>query len=149
MTKGNDSQTKKFWIVTALGVCVLIFVLFQFNRARMAIRLTEFIHNLTPAAPQPYLLISGIFWATAGLVTIWWLVRRHPFAPNSLRAIAVLYSINYWVEQLWLAQSELRKVNWTFSAALNVFLLLILFLILSLPFVRKIFGDHNGKEPQN
>jgi hypothetical protein len=149
MKTSNDTQTKKFWIVTALVVCVLIFVLFQFSRVRMAIRLADFINTLTPAVSQTYLLVSGLVWASAGLLVIWWLVRRNAQAPLALKTAAVMYSINYWVEQIWMAQSELRKINWAFSAALNLLLLFLLFLILSLSFVRKIFGDRNGREPQN
>jgi hypothetical protein len=111
--------------------------------------MSDLIHTQIPAASQPYLLVSGLFWTAAGQLSLWWLIRRHTLAPISLKALAVLYSTNYWIEQLLLTRSDLRKLNWSFSAGINLVVLLILFLMLSLPFVRNIFGDHNGQEPQN
>jgi hypothetical protein len=145
----NYSKTKTFWIVTALVVCVLIFVLFQFGRVRMSIRLADFIESLTPSISQPYLLVGGLVWAAAGLLVMWWLVRRSSLAPTAFKALAVLYSINYWVEQLWLTQSELRSTNWAFSALINAALLILVFVTFSFVFVRKIFGEHHGREPKN
>lgn len=149
MTDTNNSKTKVFWIVTALVGSVLIFVLVQLIRLSMAIRLSSFIESLSLTVSREYLAVSGLIWAAAGLLSAWLLVRRHAFAPLSLKIIAVVYSLNYWVEQVWLSRSPLRSVNWRFSAALNIFLLLIIFLIFSHPFVRKIFGDRNGRKSQN
>lgn len=149
MTETNNSKTKIFWIVTALVGSVLIFVLVQLIRLSMAIRLSSFIESLSLPISREYLAVSGLIWAAAGLLSAGLLVRRHAFGPLSLKVIAVIYSLNYWVEQVWLTRSPLRSVNWIFSAALNIFVLLIIFLIFSHPFVRKIFGDHNGRKSQN
>lgn len=143
------SKTKVFWIVTAYVASVLIFVLLQFVRLRTAIQLTSLIENLSLTVSQEYLAVSGAIWVAAGLLSAWFLMRRHSYGPISLRAIAVLFSLNYWVEQVWLTRSPLRTVNWYFSAALTLCVLLIIFLTLSHPFVRKIFGDRNGRKPQN
>jgi hypothetical protein len=149
MTETNISKAKLFWIVTALVGSVLIFVLLQLVRLGMAIQLSGMIESLSLAVSQEYLAVSGMIWAAAGLLSAWLLLRRHAFGPLSLKVIAVVYSLNYWVEQVWMTCSPLRTVNWTFSAVLNIFLLLVVFLILSLPIVRKIFGDHNGRKPKN
>jgi hypothetical protein len=149
MAETKLTKAKVFWIVTALVGSVLIFVLLQLFRLSMAIQLSRLIESLSLAVSQEYLAVSGTIWAAAGLTSAWLLLRRHAFGPLSLKVIAVVYSLNYWVEQIWMTRSPLRTVNWTFSAALNIFLLLIIFLILSLPIVRKIFGDHNGRKPKN
>jgi hypothetical protein len=149
MTNSNNSKTKVFWLVTALVGSVLTFVLVQLVRLSMAIQLSSFISSLSLAVSQEYLAVSGAIWMTAGLLSAWLLVRRHTLGPISFRVIAVLYSLNYWVEQVWMTRSPLRTVNWIFSAGLNIFLLLVIFIILSHPFVRKIFGDHNGRKSEN
>lgn len=115
----------------------------------MAFRLSDLIESHYPTVSAGYLAITGGLWAAAGLFVVWWLLRRHRFALISLALIAVGYSLNYWVEQLWMAKSELRSINWTFSAGLNILVLLFLFIILSHPFVRNIFGDRNGRQPEN
>jgi hypothetical protein len=149
MTETEISKAKVFWIVTALVCSVLIFVLLQLIRLSMAIQLSILIESLSLTVSHEYLAVSGAIWTAAGLLSAWLLLRRHPLGPISLKVIAVVYSLNYWVEQVWMTRSPLRSVNWTFSAALNIFVLLVIFSILSHPIVRIIFGDHNGRKPEN
>jgi len=144
MSDQKKASAKVFWIVTALVVLVLSFVLIQSSRLWMAVRLSAMIENRYPAVSAGYLAITGGLWAAAGLLVVWRLLRRDSFALLSLKVIAVGYSLIYWVEQFWMTKSELRSINWTFSAGLNFLLLLFLFILLSHPFVRNIFGDRNG-----
>ena len=140
----KKGSAKVFWVVTALVVAVLTFVLIHLTRLLMAVRLSDLIESRSFAVSAGYLAITGGLWAAAGILVVWRLLRRDKYALLSLKLIAAGYSINYWVEQLWMAQSDLRSINWTFSAGLNILLLLLLFIILSHPFVRNIFGDRNG-----
>ena len=146
MPSQKNHSAKTFWIVTALVLIVLTFVLIQFMRLWTALSLSTLIKNRAMGVSAEYLAITGGLWVGVGLLVFLRLARREKTALLSLQLIAVGFSVNYWVEQLWLTRSELRSLNWIFSAGLNFLFLLILFIVSSHPFVRNIFGDRNGRK---
>jgi hypothetical protein len=147
MADNKKPSAMVFWIVTALVLSVLSFVLIQLNRFWMAIHLSDFIDNRAISVSTEYLAVSGLLWAAIGILTVWWLLRRKTIGLRSLKLITVCYTLNYWIEQIWFADSSLRSLNWIFSAGMNLIFLLLILIILSLSFVRKIFGEHNGRKP--
>jgi uncharacterized membrane protein (DUF2068 family) len=124
----------------ALGVLTLAGI----NLLRFAVSLQQraFLSSLLPLEPL-YLTISGLVWAVLGLLLVWGLWSGRGWAVLMTQIGILVYSTYFWLDRIFLAQGVGR--NWLFALALNLFLLVIVYWILSSRKAKAYFGALNDR----
>ncbi len=126
--------------VTMLALLVLILAVFHLTRFQQSFSRWEFLQATMPIHPA-YLLVNGVFWGLAGLILVWAVWFRKAWTPIVLTAAALLYSLSYWFERIFLAGNPNRNINWPFVAALNLLVLAFIAWQLRRKKVIQYFGD--------
>jgi hypothetical protein len=114
--------TKRPCSVTLLAYLVLIFTGFHLIRVFRALQLWDFLAVL-PGVPAFYLALTGVLWTISGLLLLWLLWKGHTRAPVITLGLAVLYSLCFWIDRLFIANTKSGLPNLAFLAAANAFLL--------------------------
>jgi len=100
--------------------------------------------DLPYAVPPVYLLIRNGFWGTWGLVAAFGAFFGRPWAPRLILWGGLVLVIWYWVDRIFLAQSDYSRANWPPTAVLTVLAIAFVGWVLSRPVVRAYFVE-NGK----
>jgi hypothetical protein len=120
-------------VLTLAGINLLRFAL--------ALQQWAFLSSLLPVSPL-YLSASGLIWAVAGLALVWGLWLGRGWAVRGTQAAALAYSLYFWLDRIFIAEGPGR--NWPFALAVNVFLLFIVFWVLSNRKAKAYFGVMHG-----
>ncbi|MBN2045753.1 MAG: hypothetical protein JW757_12075 [Anaerolineales bacterium] len=134
---------KRPWLVLLLFVLTLVFTISGLARVWNGIQYFNFLDELPIPVSPWYLVISGVIWGSFGLVTavlVWWgsnLARRMMISGT------IVYSVFYWLEQLFLMSSPLRKSNWPFLTLVTLTIGSIVILSFRHPRVREFFGGRH------
>jgi hypothetical protein len=108
--------------VTLLALIVLFFAAAGLARSIQALQKWEFLKEILPIWPG-YLVVSGLFWFAAGVALFWALWMMHPKAGLYLLVGISLYSLTFWMEQMWLQMTigiTGKIVNWPFLVTINL-----------------------------
>lgn len=131
---------KRPWLVLLLFVFVLIFTVSAWARVWQGVQLWGFLSGLAISV-TPWVQVSlGAVWGIFGLaaaVMIWW---GNPRSPVFVITGSVVYSVYFWVEQLFMMVSPLRRVNWPFLIIFNLIVVLTVVLCFRYPLVRRFYG---------
>ena len=129
--------------VTWLAVGVLILAVLHFTRLVSTISRWEYLETLWLSVPLIYFVLSGLIWGlSAGVLGIG-LWRGRNWAIRYTHYGAIAFTVYYWVDRLFLSIDPLRKTNFKFSLGATVFLLAIIYWILSRPKAQLFFGEEN------
>jgi hypothetical protein len=108
--------------VTLLAYLVLIFTGFHLISVVRTLKLWDFL-NALPGVPVLYLALSGVLWTISGLLLLWLLWKGNTRAPVVTFGLVVLYSLYFWVDRIFIANTTSGLPNLAFLAAANAFLL--------------------------
>jgi len=124
--------------VTLLALSVLI--LTMFNAVRFGFTLVQWNMVLSfMKRPGPlYIAATGLIWALGWLIVFLGLWFGWEWARQLTMSIAILYSTYYWIDRL-IYQSEVARVNFSFSLSITILFLLSTAIIMLLPGSRKYF----------
>jgi len=149
---GNESEVhreilqpaKRPRSVTLLAILVLTLAVLHLTRFEQSLSRWAFLQESLPFHPA-YLAVNGAIWGFAGLVLGWAIWVAKSWAPQSLRIVALLYTISYWLERLLLAGNPLRNINWPFIAILNLLVVGFIFWQFQRKPVKQYFGEMHDK----
>ncbi len=100
---------KRPWLVLLLFIVSLIFTVGAWARVWNGLQLLDYLSELPLSVSPWYLVITGAVWGIFGLaavILIWWGTTA---APLTVTLGAIAYSLNFWVEQLFIMISPLRQ----------------------------------------
>jgi len=134
------------WPVLLLFVSGLLFSAVSWLRFGVAASLLDFLNGLPLSISPLYQVLTGFLWGAAGLWVSVWLWKGHRRAPIVLRILSVTYALYYWIDQLLIMTSEIRRTNWWFLALVTGILIVLVFLSLLLPAVKEFFGEQHEQK---
>ena len=131
--------------VTILALGVLLIASLNLIRLVQSLLLWNFLVEIFPSyGHYPlipiYLALTGLLWGSTGLILTWGLWRGSRWVSLSTCLAALVYSIYYWIDRLWISASH-GQSNWHFSAGLNIFCLCYVLWTLFYSKARLFFGD--------
>lgn len=131
------------WGVTILTLFVLTITCLNLLRLLLSLAQWQFLRSLPGVSPL-YLALTGFVWACLGMILLWGLVRRLPWAPRGVRWGALLYALYTWLDRVfatdWL-KTGAPPENTLFTACLTILLLAVVFWILSRRKNKAYFGE--------
>ena len=127
---------KRPFIVTILIIMVLIFTTLNALRVNSAISSWTFLVESPVGVPIGYFAATGVFWTLAGLILALGLFIGRRLSLRLAQILILLYTIYYWSDRLWIAESNAISVRWPFAVGLTLFILIYTFLVLSRPKVK-------------
>ena len=99
--------------------------------------------DLPYSVPPIYLLIRNGLWGAWGVLGAWGAFFGKAWAPRLILWGGSVIVIWYWVDRLFLAQSDYSRANWPMSAIVTVLVIASAGWVLSRPVVR-IYFQENG-----
>ncbi len=108
---------------------------------------SQLIQEMLSVNDQWYLISSGVIWGTAGLPTLWGILRHRPWTITAVWISSGLSWGIYWVERIFLWGHNTTRENWPFMLALTLGWTIIILWTFSLKKTRSIL--HINHEPQN
>ena len=130
---------KRPFSVTLLVWAVFSFTVLNWLRLYEVLRLWRFLITLEPAPPVFYLAFTGLIWGAVGSVLIWGLFLGRTWAPRLVQIAAIVYTLSYWADRIFLADPSAIATRWPFVLSLNIFLLVYIFWVLSRPKTQQFF----------
>jgi hypothetical protein len=111
--------------VTLLALGVLLIAFLNLIRLVQSLVLWDFLGEIFPTIGLYrfipfYLVFTGLIWGSIGLVLTWGLWRGSRWVSLFTGLTALVYSIYYWIDRLWISASH-GQSNWSFSVGLNIF----------------------------
>ena len=100
--------------------------------------------DLPFAVPPEYLLIRNSLWTVWGLAAAVGTFLGKRWAPGVIIYGGSALVVWYWVDRIFLAQSDYSRINWPISALATALAIALVAWILSRPVVRNYFQE-NGK----
>lgn len=139
---------KRPWLVLLLLVISLIFTASAVMRVWNGVQYWGFLDDLPMSVSPLYLVVTGSVWGIFGILAAIWVWWGQSRASQLVTTGALVYSLQFWLEQLFVMTNPLRRVNWPFLAVLTVVSLLIVFLSFRHSQVRKFYGGRHEQEIQ-
>ena len=130
-----------------LAIGVLTLAGLNLIRCIAAVQQQELLASLL-SVPPVYLMVSGLVWGVAGLILAFWLWTGRPAAVSGTLIAALAYSLYYWIDRSLLAAGP-TAANWPFALLVNLFLLVVVFLILFRPKARTFFGAMHDRKRED
>jgi hypothetical protein len=144
--------------VTLLVVGVLIITVLNIIRFILSIRYWGFLSSRLEVSPI-YFVLSGFIWGLAGVSLIWGLWKAKNWAPRLMQAIALTYSLYYWLDQVFLSEhpvsgapagiSAMLPGNWQFSVVVTVLSLAYIAWIMNRSKVKFYYGMNDVRVNQD
>jgi hypothetical protein len=128
--------------VTLLALLVLSLAVLKLIRLALGLQSWEFLSELLPIN-LIYLVLSGLVWSVVGVILAAALWLGASWAPRFTRLAALVYTIYYWVEFVFLVEIGGRQQNWVYLLFVNVVLLVWIFGVLSRSRSKVYFGANN------
>jgi H+/Cl- antiporter ClcA len=116
------NRSRRPFVVTLLSGLVLILAGINLVRTIQALSAWDFLDEVLPFSPL-YLVVTGLIWGLAGVVTAWWLWRGLQGAHWFTLVFLLLYSLYYWMDRVLMPGYAGRNNNWPFVAGSNLLLL--------------------------
>ena len=105
--------------VTLLAAGVLTITSLYLLRLVEAVRQWQFLTGLTGVSPV-YLALTGLIWASAGLLLFWGLWRGHARAARFAPGYLLVFALYYWLDRIFIANRAISLANWPVTAALTI-----------------------------
>jgi len=140
-------KTRLPFSVTLLADLVLFYAVFNLARAGRTLAEFSFLQGILPFSPV-YFLVSGLFWGLAGLIIIWWILKRWRAGRWLPIVYLSLYSLFYWLDRILIPGYLHRNMNWLFVAGMNLFVLGWVVWVCTRPKVRLYFEGTDEQRPE-
>ena len=127
MSANSVPQRPKPWrplILIALVILILGFSSLSWARFGLALENGSFYNQETGLPLSAYFIASGAAWGIVSLIAAIGDWYRKSWALILTGVGAVVLTIWFWVEKLFLVRTSLATTNWLFNAILNLFLLI-------------------------
>ena len=158
----NDSTNmltiKRPHSVTTLALGVLIITVLNLLRFGLSLADWNFLAS-QPGVYPLYLAISGFVWGVAGLCLVFGLWKGKSWAPRLMQALALTYTLYYWLDLIFLKDHPVSgktgvfqavlPINWQFSAGLTIVCLIYMVWTLGRKKVMTYFERDQNKRDQN
>jgi hypothetical protein len=105
--------------VTLLAVGVLTITSLHLLRLVEAVQQWQFLKSLTGVSPV-YLALTGLIWASAGLLLFWGLWRGHARAVRFAPGYLLVFTLYYWLDRIFIANRAISLANWPVTALLTI-----------------------------
>ena len=105
--------------VTLLAVGVLTITSLYLLRLIEAVRQWQFLTGLTGVSPL-YLALTGLIWASAGLLLFWGLWRGHARAARFAPGYLLVFALYNWLDRIVIANPAISLANWPVTAVLTI-----------------------------
>jgi hypothetical protein len=105
--------------VTLLAVGVLTITSLHLLRLVEAVQQWHFLAGLPGVSPV-YLAITGLIWASTGLLLFWGLWRGHARAARLAPGYLLVYALYHWLDRIFIANRAISLANWPVTAALTI-----------------------------
>ena len=115
----TTSRTSRPLRVTLLAVGVLTITSLHLLRLVEAVRQWQFLTGLPGVSPV-YQALTGLIWASAGLLLFWGLWRGHARAARFAPGYLLAYALYYWLDRIFIANPAISLANWPVTAALTI-----------------------------
>ena len=100
--------------------------------------------DLPYSVPPSYLFVRNSLWGAWGILAAFGAFFGKTWAPRLIGWGGSAIVVWYWVDRLFLAQSDYSRSNWPISAIVTVLIMASVGWVLSRPVVRSYFQE-NGK----
>lgn len=124
-------------LVTWLSGGVLIFAAVQITRLVAGLRLPDLPYTV----PAWYFPVTGWLWMVVALVAAFGLYRGSSWAPALARWGSSGYALWYWVDRLWLGETDYTQRTWPFALGVTVLSLAAIFLILNFQSIKQYYRE--------
>jgi hypothetical protein len=84
-----------------------------------AVRQWQFLTGLTGVSPL-YLALTGLIWASAGLLLFWGLWRGHARAARFAPGYLLVFALYNWLDRIVIANPAISLANWPVTAVLTI-----------------------------
>ena len=136
-----NPKIKRSFLLKLLVLAFLLLSLMGWLRLEQALQYWDLLKELGIRPGPFYIAFGGVVWGAAGLVNALLLWLRWVYAPLLAYATALFCTLWYWIDRLFLAQNDLANLNWPFALAVNLILLIFVFLVLALPRQKRFFDS--------
>ena len=140
---------KRPWQIYPLLLIIVIFTTSNWARVWNSVQLMDFLNELPLSVSPWYLMISGAVWGLLGIlaavIMVW---RGCSRAPWMVPLMAAAYSVNFWIEQLFIMVSPLRRVNWPFVIVADIIIVIFAFITFKQPGMGEFYGGRHEQEIQ-
>ncbi len=133
------------WVVVLIGITSALAAA-NLGKAVVALRYASSLPDLSMSASLSYFTAMGGFWGVVFVLCTAGLSRFRNWGRWSTLAAVTLYQANVWVNHLLFSASDYARQTIPRNLALTAVLLLIFWVSLSVPAVRRAFAD--GEEPR-
>jgi len=133
-------KKKRPFSITLLAILVLCIAVVYLARLRETLASWSSLVELLPISPG-YLSLTGLVWGITGFILAFSLWFRVSWSPIVTRLVLVVFTIYYWLENIFLIDHTLRSPNWPFRTAINIIIVAWAFWILSRPGAKIYFGE--------
>ena len=100
--------------------------------------------NLPLSVPFWYLPLTGAIWGVVGMTAAYGLFRGDLWAPRLVRWGTVVYTLWYWLDRIFLACNDYRRLTWPLMLVITLLAVLCTYWILSRPAIREYFGERRS-----
>lgn len=142
-------KVRRPWSVTWLAIGVLSLTGIHIIRLLQTIWHWDFLNTLPLSIPPLYFGITGLVWGISGLPSVWGLWRGKEWAPRYLWWITIIFLLYYWIDRTQLATSTFKKTNQPFAIGGTIFVLLLIYWIITRPRAKAFFGEMDDRQSQN
>jgi hypothetical protein len=132
------------WVVVLIGITSALAV-GNLGKAAVALQYASNLPDLSMSAPLSYFAATGSCWGVVFILCTAGLSRFRDWGRWSTLAAVTLYQANVWINHLLFSASDYARQTILRNLALTAVLLLVFWISLSLPAVRRVFTD--GDEP--
>jgi len=145
-TKSNQEQGRPTGIKVLSIILFLIslFYLLKLSQVILQWSRLELLHlTITPL----YLAVDSVVWCVSAIILAWgiWVARR--WARPTTLIMSFLYSFVFWIDRIWIAESEGLTQRWPINLLLTILGLGMILLIVNRKSSRVYFRENTAKIP--
>jgi hypothetical protein len=119
--------------ITFLTISFLAISLYHFAQIILVIKNWSTISDFPLTISPAYLIADGLVWFSAGLTLCWGLWKGKKWARNAGMIISLLYSLAFWVDQIWISANPEFSLEWPADLAISLLGLGAIWLIINHP----------------
>jgi hypothetical protein len=120
---------------------VLIFAIVQLVKFILALGLP----SLPLTVPAWYLALSGAFWSTLALLSVFGLLKGAIWAPTILRWGSAAFAAWFWTDWILFIRSDYSRGSWPFNLAFTIVALAAIVWSLQRSAVKRYFGERHDE----
>lgn len=116
----HKSKKKRPWLVAALCVILLLTSLVHILKMSQALAHWDVLQSLPLSVSPLYLALHGFLWGAVGLAAVYVLWQGYPWARIITLILALLYSLWFWIDSVWIKAPEVFRTRWSFNLVMTL-----------------------------